>query len=518
MVVTTVAVLAARDVRAAERGATRVFDGPKAAAVTTPLDELVIAAQRKGRVQMAPPCSDAVFVRRVFLDIIGTLPEPDDVREFLAERGKDRRTRLIDALLRRPEYADYWSLRWCDVLRVKSEFPIKLWPNAVQAYHHWVREAVRRNTPYDVFARDLLTSSGSNFRVPAVNFYRAVQGSEPHVLAAAAALTFMGSRIDGWSEETRSGLAALMSRVRFKRTHEWKEEIVYSDPAPLGPLRATLPDGTEAVVPDGVDPRRAFADWLIRDDNPWFARAAVNRLWAWVFGRGLVHEPDDFRPDNPPVMPRVLDYLAEELVSSGWDQRYVLRLILTSRTYQQSPVPSGDLAKATPLFGSYPVRRLDAEVLIDALCWIGGKGETYLSRIPEPWTWVPEEQRTIALADGSITSPFLVLFGRPARDTGRFAERSNEPTDDQRLHLLNSTDVRRRIENSPRLRAVVRAAGRDLNELIRGVYLTLLSRYPTDDEIDVVRRYFLSGERRLRQAAADLAWALVNTKEFLYRH
>ena len=516
--VMAVALLTADGAESAERGAVHVFDGPKAAAETTALDELVIAAHRKQRVQMAPPCSDEVFVRRAFVDITGTLPDPDDVRAFLADRGKGRRARLIDVLLRREEHADYWSLRWCDTLRVKSEFPINLWPNAVQAYHHWVRDAVRRNVPYDVFARELLTSSGSNFRVPAVNFYRAVQGQEPEALAGAVALTFLGSRVDAWPQERREGLAALLSRVRTKRTREWKEEIVYHDPAPLGPLRAMLPDGSEIVVPDGSDPRRALADWLVTEDNPWFARCAVNRIWAWVFGRGLVHEPDDMRPDNPAVMPAVLDYLAEQLVVSGWDQQHVLRLILRSRVYQQSPVPTGDPVKAERLFACYPVRRLDAEVLIDALCWIGGTGETYLSRIPEPWTWVPEEERTIALADGSITSSFLVLFGRPARDTGRFDERSNAPTDDQRLFLLNSTDVRRRIENSPRLRDVVKSAGRDLNSLIEGVYLTLLSRRPTEDEIDTVRAYFLSGERRPREAAADLAWALVNSKEFLYRH
>lgn len=512
------ALVAAPDARSADRPAERIFEGKASAATATALDELVIKAQRADHVRMAPPCSDEVFVRRAYLDIIGTLPERREVVAFLDARGKERRAELIDALLAREEFADYWSMRWCDTLRVKSEFPINLWPNAVQAYHHWVRDAVRRNMRYDVFARELLTSSGSNFRVPAVNFYRAVQGGDAPSLAGAVALTFMGSRIEAWPQARRDGLAALLSRVRTKSTHEWKEEIVHDDPAPLGPLEAVLPDGSAVVVPGGTDPRRVLADWLISADNPWFARCAVNRIWAWVFGRGLVHEPDDFRPDNPAVMPAVLDYLAAELVKSGWDQRHVLRLILRSRTYQQSPVPVGDAGAAQRFFGCYPVRRLDAEVLIDALSGIGGQGETYLSQIPEPWTWVPDEERTIALADGSITSSFLVLFGRPARDTGRFDERSNEPTDDQRLYLLNSTEVRRRIENSPRVRAAVQSAGRNLDALIDGLYLTLLSRHVADEERDAVRGYFQSGARNSREAAADVAWALVNTKEFLYRH
>ncbi len=516
-----VAPIALREASAGDQATTRVFDGPKVtrtAAKTTPLDKLVQSAQRRAGVTRARPCSDAVFIRRVYIDVIGTLPTPDEVRAFLDDGRSDRRARLIEALMKRDEFADYWSLKWCDVLRVKSEFPINLWPNAVQAYHRWVREAVRQNLPYDVFARDLLTSSGSNFREPAVNFYRATRGRDPAALASAAALTFMGSRIDEWPEDMRDGMSSFFARVRFKRTREWKEEVVYSDPAPFGSTRGGLPDGTEIRIPAESDPRRLFADWLITDENPWFARVAVNRVWAWLLGRGLVHEPDDFRADNPAALPKVLDYLAAQLVASGWDLRHVMRLILASDTYQQSAIPRDSAPEATTLFAYYPVRRLDAEILIDALCWIGGTGPSYSSRIPEPYTFVPEEDRTIALSDGSITSPFLELFGRPARDSGLASERSNSPTADQRLYLLNSTEVRRRIDQSPRLRRIYSETTRDLPQLIRRVYLTLLSRFPTDGEDEIARAYFVQGGRNRRAAAQDLAWSLINTKEFLYRH
>jgi hypothetical protein len=401
---------------------------------------------------------------------------------------------------------------------VKSEFPINLWPNAVQAYHRWIRDSPRANRPYDRFARDLLTASGSNFRDPPVNFWRAVQGRDPASLAGAVSLTFMGTRIDAWPAPRRAGMAAFFSRVAYKRTTEWKEEIVFLDPAPAGPVEAILPDGTAVRIPADEDPRSAFADWLVSPQNPWFARAAVNRIWAWLFGRGIVHEPDDFRPDNPPALPEALDHLAEELVASGWDLRHVYRVILNSRTYQQSPLPRGDLAKAEAAFACYPVRRLDAEVLIDALCWIGGDGEGYTSTVPEPWTFIPEDRRTITLADGSITSPFLEMFGRPSRDAGLDSERNLQPTDDQRLWLLNSSDVQRRIERSPRLRALWDGVRGDLGDAIRRTYLLILSRNPTDAEAGAAKSYFVSGGRNTREAAADLAWALVNSKEFLYRH
>jgi len=163
------------------------------------------------------------------------------------------------------------------------------------------------------------------------------------------------------------------------------------------------------------DPRQVFADWLVAGDNPWFARSAVNRVWAWLMGRGIIHEPDDIRPDNPAVNPELLAYLEKELVDADYDLRHIYRLILNSRTYQQSSIPRSDAPESEALFAHYMVRRLDAEVLIDALCWIGGDGESYSSMIPEPFTFIPEYHPTVALADGSITSQFLEMFGRPTR-------------------------------------------------------------------------------------------------------
>ncbi len=504
--------------QAAHAQAVRPFETDQWAIPATEIDARVQAPLKARGIEPAYPCSDEVFLRRVYVDVIGTLPEPETLRTFLADRRPEKRAELIEALLQREEFADYWALKWGDLLRVKAEFPINLWPNAVQAYDRWIRDSLRENRPYDQFARELLTSSGSNFRDPPVNFYRAVQGREPEALAAAVALTFMGTRLESWPEARQAELATFFSRVAYKRTDEWKEEIVYLDPAATGPLDVVFPDGRKGRVEAGQDPRQAFADWLTAPDNPWFARNIVNRVWSWLMGRGIIDPPDDIRPDNSPSNPELLAYLEQELVASHYDLRHLYRLILTSRTYQQSCIPRSDDAAAESLFAGYPVRQLDAEVLIDALCWLSGTQESYSSLIPEPFTYIPEEQRTIELADGSITSQFLEMFGRPARDTGLEAERSSQPTDAQRLHMLNSSQIQRKIESSWRLKGIARLAGQNPRLAISSVYAMVLSRYPTPVESMAAQKYLQAGAADPQGAMVDLAWALINTKEFLYRH
>jgi hypothetical protein len=464
----------------------------------------------------APRAADAVFVRRVFLDVIGTLPTPEEVRAFLANQAADKRARLIDHLLDRDELADYWAMKWSDLLRVKSEFPINLWPNAVQAYHRWIRTAVRDNWPYDRFARALLTASGSNFRVPPVNFYRAVQSREPQAIAQAVALTFMGTRAERWPEARLAGMAAFFSRIGYKATTEWKEEIVFFDLDTRAVAPAVFPDGTTAHLAPDDDPREAFAAWLITPTNPWFARSAANRVWSWLTGRGLVHEPDDFRDDNPPSHPELLDLLARELVSAKYDLKHLFRLILNSATYQRASAPSRDGPEDEAAYAHYLIRPLDAEVLIDAICQITGTSEQYSSQIPEPFTFLPAGTRAIALADGSITSPFLTTFGRPPRDTGLESERTHRTTAAERLHLLNSSHIQRKLEQSVVLQAM--ATGRDPRQTVTLLYLRVLSRPPTEAELTTAMTYAQTAGVNRRAALVDLAWALINTPEFLHRH
>ncbi len=499
-----------------------IFESSTTPAPQNKIDELVLDRLQRAGITPANLCSDAVFVRRVHVDVIGTLPTADEAAEFLRDQDPQKRARLIDRLLERPEFADYWALTWADLLRVKAEFPINLWPNAVQAYHRWIRDSLRDGKPYDQFVRELLTSSGSNFRVPPVNFYRAIQGQQPQTITSAVALTFMGERTDKWTPERLDGMTRFFSFVGFKPSKEWKEEIVYFDlekalQASREDRVATFPDGSTVTLAPERDPRQLFADWLIRADNPWFAQNISNRIWYWLVGRGVIHEPDDFRPDNPASNPELLQYLERELIAADYDLKHLYRLILNSTTYQLSAIPQSKDPLAASLFASYPVRRLDAEVLVDALCQITGTTEKYSSPIPEPFTYLPEQQRTIELADGSITSAFLEMFGRPPRDTGLEAERSNKPTPAQRLHFLNSSHVQRKLQEGPKMRQLIQS-NRSPEEIAQQLYLTILSRFPTERELAIVSRYSQSGVVQGRESLQDLAWALINSSEFLYRH
>ncbi|HEX2948422.1 MAG TPA: DUF1553 domain-containing protein [Armatimonadota bacterium] len=502
-----------------EKTAPNPFESSTWSTPENAVDLQVKATLRQHGAQFRPSCSDEVFIRRVYVDMIGTLPKPEEVTAFLADQSSNKRTALIDSLFTRDEFADYWAMKWCDILRVKSEFPMNLWPNAVQAYHHWIRQSIHDNMPYDQFSREMLTASGSNFRVPPVNFYRALAERDPASIAKGVGLSFMGVRAEKWPQSQLTNMAVFFSRVSYKKTAEWKEEIVYVNPESIGPIKVVYPDGTTGILPAGSDPREAFAAWLTAPGNKWFARNIVNRIWFWLMGRGIIHEADDIRPDNPPASPATLACLENALVKSHYDLRSIYRLILTSHTYQQSSIPHNDIKDASIQFAHYTIRRLDAEVLCDALCWIGNRGVGYSSATPEPYTFVPKENRTIALADGSITSAFLATFGRPARDTGLLSERDNKPTDSQRLYLLNSSDIQRWISQSSRLRDVIMNNLNNQPELVRNLYVTILSRYPTPDEAAIADQYFKKNSvQGVGPTANDIAWALINSKEFLYRH
>ena len=546
-------VLAAMAVGAAEPESTprataaNPYEKAVAPQARTEIDKLVLAKLEKLGIQPANICSDAVFVRRAFLDTIGTLPTGKEAWAFIQSQEPNKRAALMDLLMQRPEFADYWTMKWDETLRVKAEFPINLWPNAVQSYHRWIFTAVRDNMPFDQFARELLTANGSNFRVGQVNFYRAVQNKEPAGIAHAAAQTFLGERAEKWPKEKLAAFSGFFGQVGFKSTLEWKEEFVYFDAALATnglAQKAAFPDGTPAKFGEDIDPRVVFADWLITPKNPWFARVAVNRVWAWLMGRGIVHEPDDLRADNPPSNPELLAYLEKELVKAKWDLRHIYRLILTSEVYQLSSIPKTRSAAAEANFAYYPLRRLEAEVLIDALNMITGTTEKYVSAIPEPFTFIPEDQRAIQLGDGSISSSFLEMFGRPARDTGLWAERSSKTTADQALHMLNSSHIQLKLSQSPKFQGLMRS-GKTPREIIGGLYLMILSRPPTETEWKAIMNYAQmdtpatsdtgksgksgkfqksgkyeksSSSFKGRDAALDIAWSLVNSQEFLYRH
>ena len=495
------------------------------------VDPPVLAALAAKGIKPAPVCSDAVFIRRVFLDVIGTVPKRDEVLTFLTDERPDKRALLVDAMLQRPEFVDYWALKWSDTLRVKAEFPINLWPNGAMVYHRWIRESLRTNMPFDQFARELLTSSGSDFRSGPANFYRAVQNRDPHTLAETVALTFMGVRTGSWPTEKQDQMSVFFSRVGYKKTAEWKEDIVYWDDTPLASPDVVFPDGTPGKVEPGQDPRVVFSDWLIRPENPWFAKNAVNRIWFWLHGVGIVQEPDDFREDNPPSIPPLLDYLVAEFVQSNYNIRQLYRLILNSRTYQQSSIARSDHPEAAALFASYPTRPVDAEVIQDMLRQIIGVNFDYASEVPEPFTVVPNWRRTITLADGSLTSAFLETFGRPTRDSGLESDRNTRVNVSQRMYFYNSADVANCIDQSWRLRTtannaanVVRAEAEKRKEpfnhrrfILNYLWLSFLSRNITQQEADTVEVMFQQ-KRNDADVYNDLIWTLINMKEFSCKH
>lgn len=490
------------------------------------VDDLVFARLKADGFEPSELCPDTVFVRRVFLDVAGTLPTPIEVTDFLNSTYADKRGRLIDYLLETPEFADYSALHWCDRLRVKAEFPANLWPNAVQAYHRWIRDAVRDNLPYDEFVRELLVSSGSNFRDAPVNFYRPFQERTPRRFLENTILLFTGMRLEnsGWSEEQLLGMDAFFSKIGFKGTAEWKEEVVYFNPQKEflhpetgEPVVPSLPGQGAVILGSFDDPRAAFAEWLTAPENPWFARNAVNRIWYRLMGRGIIHEVDDVRTDNPPWSEDLLDYLAREFTDSGYDVRHIYRLILNSAAYQLSSVPTENNRADAEGFSHYRLRRLDAEVLIDAICRITGTSEGYSSAIPEPFTFIPEDRRSIQLADGSIKSSFLEMFGRPGRDTSYVSGRNNELSTFQELHLLNSSHILNKISQSSRLKQMIYRF-KDPEKRLDHLYLEILSRFPTDEERGIAQEYSRTSDLNDADQLVDLAWALMNSGEFILKH
>jgi hypothetical protein len=499
---------------------TNVFESTTTPVAASQLDNLVFAQLARLNIQPVL-CSDAVFIRRAYLDVLGTLPTAKEARDFLKDSDPNKRSRLVDQLLERDEFADYWAMKWGDVLRIKAEFPVNLWPNAAQAYHRWVRASLAENKPYDKFVREMLTSSGSNFRVGPVNFYRAIQNRTPEGIARAVALTFMGARAESWPTNRLAGMTAFFSQIGYKPTGEWKEEHVFWDPLGAStipgnsaPGRAAIaaigsnvvtqasepvptnvatpvavfPDGTKATLTLDRDPREVFADWLITPRNPWFTRSIVNRVWAWLLGRGIIQEPDDIRDDNPPANPAVLAFLEQQMIADRYDLKRLYRWILNSQTYQLSSITCARAPQAEAGYAGYTVRRLDAEVLIDAINKITGGSDLYTSAIPEPFTYIPKGVPAVAIPDGSITSPFLALFGRSARATGMESERDNKPTPAQWLYLLNSNELQRKLEQGTNLQAII-SGTRKPPQIIEDLYLTILSRLPTADEIKAIDGY-----------------------------
>jgi hypothetical protein len=488
------------------------------------IDQKAAARWRELGLAPSPPCSDAEFLRRSMLDSIGTIPSPDEIEDFLADNDPAKRTKLVDRLLARPEYIDYWTLKWGDILRVNSD---KLGAQGMLAFDRWLRGAFRANMPVDRMVHELVTAQGSIFSNGPANYFRIA--SNPGDLAETTAQVFMGVRLqcarchhhpfESYGQDDYYALAAYFARVRSKRSEEFGifggDQVIYVArsgevyqprtgkkmmPRPLG----------DAPFDDPVDRRRALAKWLTTQNPRWLARNVVNRYWGYLLGKGLVSPIDDLRETNPPSNPELLDALADTFIKSGYDLKALLRLILTSRTYQLSAQATPANRLDTMFFSHYPLKRLTAEQLLDAVNAATGT----VDKFPR----IPAGTRAISLPDTSYASYFLDTFGRPVRAIACECERSSDPNLSQALHLMNSELLNRKlIERNGRLLRILRDPKLTDNTLVRRLYLLTFNRPPTNAETTAAEALLAESSSR-PAGASDLLWALLNSKEFLFNH
>ena len=484
------------------------------------IDALVARKLRALNIEPSGPCTDEEFLRRVYLDVIGTLPTPVETRRFLADRAPGRRARLVDALLARPEYAAFWALRWSDLLRVDRE---KLGHKRAFEFYRWIRDRVADGMLLDQFARSVVTAEGPVDEVGPANFFRVV--SRPGEAASSLSQVFLGVRIacaechhhpyDRWGQDDYYGMTAFFTSVGVRSGPRGDAVLTAGDSVARNPRTgrtlAPRPLGRRGgAIASGEDPRGALADWLVSAENPYFARNLANRYWAHFLGRGLVEPVDDMRGTNPPSNPELLDALAALLVESRFDARTLIRAITGSATYQRSSRPNPTNQDDEQNHSRARLRRVQAEVLLDMVCQATG--------VPEKFAGVPAGTRAIELWDSKVPHEFLRLFGRPIRATTCECERITEPGVGQVLHLLNSTGLHAKLTHEAG--TVARLVHRLPNDaaLADELYLTFFSRYPTEEERGVAVSHLAHDPARRRQAAEDLAWSLMNTLEFLYNH
>jgi hypothetical protein len=467
------------------------------------VDELVDAKLAKLNVAPSEPCDDADFLRRAYLDLTGTLPTPDAARAFLASQSKDKRTKLIETLLASPEFADLWALRWADLLRVDRQ---PLGHQRAHLYYKWIRDSIAANKPFDEFARELVTAEGPVTEVGPANFFKVV--AKPGEAASTVSQVFLGVRItcaechhhpfDRWKQADYYGMSAFFATSATTHPRTKKEVFAYA-------LGTDMP----AANPTG-DRRIPLAEWMTKPDNPFFARNLANRVWAWLMGRGLVEPVDDVRATNPPSNPELLDALAKYLVANNYDVRKLIVLITSSRTYQTSAAPNATNEKDERNFSRAYFKRPDAEVLLDMISQALG--------VPEKFPGSPGVTRATQLWDSKARSDFLKLFGRPNRVTACECERTREPSVSQVLNLLNSTDIQAKLTHEAGTVARLLSAQSDDAKLVEELYLTFFARLPSSDETAVGVKHLKKYPNNRRAAAEDLAWALLNSTEFLFNH
>jgi hypothetical protein len=490
------------------------------------VDKHVFNRQRELQLVPAPLAGDAVFLRRVFLDSIGAIPTPEQARQFLESDAPDKRARLIDTLLQREEYSQFWALKWADVMRANRE-TVSL--RGVHSFHRYLVRIFANDRPLDQVAREILTSRGNTIHYPEASFYRIAR--TPDAAAESFSQLFLGVRIqcakchnhpyESISQQDYFQLSAHFARVKLKGLRfGLDDEIVYlategevSMPGHEGPVTPAAFGTSTSALESTADRRIALASWLTSADNDFFARSTVNRIWYHLMGQGIVEPVDDFRTSNPPSNPDLLDALARLFIEEGYRVRPVIRTILNSSTYQlsskQAPEQIPEAARETRYFTSPGIRLLSAEQILDAI--------SMATNIPELFEGYPLGTTAVSLAEGNVDHKFLQAFTRPVRDVACDCARDTDPTLNQVIHLLNNPSILDKIDSPDSRLSHWLDADLSTQQVIQNLYLGTLSRYPDRQEIRLVLRHVReTGDRT--EALRDLQHALVNANEFLLRH
>lgn len=500
------------------------------------IDQHVLTKLRELNIPPSARCEDYEFLRRAFVDTIGVLPTPDEAKAFLADKTADKRDRLIDALLKRPEYVDYWSHRWSDLFLVNGD---KLMPQAMWSYYNWIRRHVAANTPWDAMVRDLLTATGSTLENGGGNFF--ILNDEPTKCAETVSVAFMGTSIgcakchnhplEKWTNEQYFAFANLFARVRTKNGIQAEERVIFSDtqgdlvapltgkPQPPRPLDALQPVSMTSTE----DRRLTLANWLTSADNKLFQRAIVNRVWANFFGSGLVEAVDDLRVTNPASNEPLFAAACEHLVKQKFDLKALMRTILQSETYQRSSITQPENITDLRYGSHYVPRRLKAEVLLDTISQVTAAPTTFKidKRNANKGTSesYPMGFRALQLPDSNIASYFLKSFGRADRVATCECERTNEPSMAQALHIANGDTLNQKLaQKDNRLTALLASKQSDA-QIIEEAYLLTLTRAPTDRELEKATALLTSANPEDRRTTLeDLFWSLMSSKEFLFNH
>ena len=493
-------------------------------------------------------CSDSEFLRRVSLDITGTLPTAKEALTFLADTDANKRSKRIDNLLERPAYASYFALKWGDILRNRRDGIVGVGGKQERtlALHGWIRDSLAKNKPYDQFVREIVTATGDfagEKAQPPVGWYNVLR--TPEALVDDTAQVFLGTRIqcaqchhhpyEKWSQDDYWGLAAYFARVQLvnpKNGSQAKKAntkanandtrvILMPDGKVTGPhgKSYTKPrplDGKELDVPASDDPRHKLVDWMVRPDNPFFSRAIANRYWSHFFGRGIVDMPDDMRVSNPPSNEPLLDALAKDFFDHKFDLKHLIRTICTSKTYQLSSTPNEHNPKDKQNYARFYPRRLPAEVLFDAFDQVTGVSVRFVST-KGGGSAKTAATRAIELPDEAIKTPLLMAFGKPDRSSACECERSGAATLNQSLYLIGSTELHNKLKDKSGRVAQLAADSRPVPDKIKEIYHWVYARPPVAEELRTVEAYLTAGGNR-KEAYEDVFWALLNTKEFLFNH